>query len=246
MKMYSAIIHKKGIRNAFDEDALTSLVFDTLRFLPDDILHAYLATAENMNGSKLSELLLSPFTKPKIHFWKSFKPEGDWKGDGCIPDSIMIWNDLVIVEESKWESPKSGAGIEDADLRDQLVKEFLVAKRLGEDIKNFVVLYITDDLTMPTEDLKESQDAFAELRKDIPIKEFRSRIYWTNWHNLADILSNRHSDLGHDLYEALGVLGISLPFSGFNFKFEPLDRELLNQNYIIFEFHGRQDREAGR
>jgi len=254
--MFSAIIHKKGIHHAFNEDALTSLVFDTMRFLPPPIICSFLATAKNLKGKQLRKVLSLPQETPEFKFWPPLSA-GEKSEINCIPDLVMYWKNFVIVEESKWESPKSGVGLDEegetvadpkqeADKRkrllDQLAREVLSAEKIAQEYlklpDNFDLLYVTDDLFMPESDVRESLDTLKKYKIDP--KAYEDHIFWTNWHNLTEVLMKNKSGMADDLYQALGILGINLPFTGFNFKFNRLDRGILDQEFMFFESKGGQ------
>lgn len=240
--MFSAIIHKKGIHNAFNEDALTSLVFDALKLLPYELLKEFIEGAKNLDSKKLS-VPEQPFEK--LDFWPGFANQEDWKGSSCCPDLVISWKDFLIVEESKWESPKSGEGTEEDEekeivLNDQLSRELLVAQRQAKEMANperFALLYITNDLSLPQESISKSLSSLKDINKELP----KDHIYWTNWHNLTEILLKNGSEIADNLYQALGVLGINLPFTGFGFlqelsEDEKPDREILKQNFVFYQY----------
>lgn len=246
--MFSAIIKRKAILSAFDEDALTSLVFDTLKYLPQEVLISFLETAKNLHD----EFLKVPKAMPEFDYWPRFIAEPDWEGPACIPELVLTWNDFILVEESKWASGKSGEGLEEDDqagedggsskaarvqasedrvkgkqLYDQLSREVLVAMRLAKQKNhpgNFALLYITDDLFLPEDEIRDSVDCLSCYCQHIVQDSITCRIYWSNWNNLANILLKYKGgieapfqELANILYEALGALGIELPFTGFSF-----------------------------
>jgi len=257
--MFSAIIHKKGIHNAFNEDALTSLVFDTLKILPPQILKEFIMTAKNLDGNPLDwPYKISAEETPKFAFWPAYKKQEFPKiGKNTVPDLKIEWHDYLILEESKWESPKSSEEDEKSaqpkpeaqkkeaedkeEIYDQLSRQLLISRSIAQGKKDFAVLYVTDDFAMPEEDLQATIDALEKKNSEIPTVEFRNRLFWTNWHNLTDVLLKNSGTMADDLYQSLEVLGIRLPFTGFGFlqelkEDEKPNRELLNQDFVFYQY----------
>jgi len=272
--MFSAIIKRRALRDKLDEDALTSLVFDTFKYLPPKYLKKFLEQATNLDKEKLGDVVPIPEETPEFYFWEFYPkeflkfviPEKDLKKvkkERTEPDLVMIWNNLVIVEESKWRSPKSSVDQLEEDeseenekteqdlkeLYDQLAIEFLVAKAIAkkEKFNDYLLLYITDNITFPDKDIK---DTIASIKRLINNeKEIRRRIFWTNWRNAVVVLEgviNNQSELNsfrkmaQDLFNVLKKLNISFPFQGFKFL-EKLNKddflsEELSKSHIIFYF----------
>jgi len=265
--MFSAIIHRKGIHHVFNEDALTSLVFDSLKMLPSEILNKFIESALNLDGKAFEWFSgISKAENPNFDYWHCFsKKDFPEIAISCIPDLIIEWKDFMILEESKWGSGKSSKEEDQStqlldepesmqeDERekaqiDQLAREFLVAKKLAEDKKAFTILFVTDDLAIPREIMEASLEAFKRKNPNASEKEFRKLFYWTSWHNLLVVLLNYKNkiELANNLYQALEVLEINRPFTGFCFlnEFIISDSGLLNHQNIFFRsFTGHKDRD---
>ena len=251
--MFSAIIKKRALKDRLDEDALTSLVFDTFKYLPPKYLKKFLEQATNLDKEKLGDVVPIPEETPEFYFWefypreflKSYLPEENLETIGTEPDLIMLWSNLVIVEESKWGSRKSGEDKMEEDklniqkeneqdlkdFSDQLARELIIAKALSKNHREYFLLYVTNHLVLPEEEIKQTINSIKRFIKDE--KEIRRRIFWTNWRNavviLQEIFNNKEETeifkkMAKDLFEALEKLDIYFPFQGFGFL-EKLDKD---------------------
>ena len=253
--MFSAIIKNRALRDKLDEDALTSLVFDTFKYLPPKYLKKFLKQATNLDKEKLGDVVSIPEETSEFKFWESYFQEDlksslsakDLETTGTEPDLIMLWSNLVIVEESKWISPKSSEDKLEEDeseerekskqnsqkLYDQLARELFISKYIAEreKINEYLLLYITNSLTFPKVEIEQTIDSAKRFIEDE--KEIRRRIFWTNWRNavviLQEIFNNKEETeifkkMAKDLFEALEKLDIYFPFQGFGFL-EKLDKD---------------------
>jgi len=235
--MNIAVAAGKNIKNYVDEDALTACVFGGFKYLPTVYLKEFLGEAQNIRGVRLKNAISISDNLPQFHFWQA-QPPLEWKGPSCEPDLILKWDDLVIVEESKWTSPKSGSGYSEGTvapdeitnnteskyLVDQLTREFHVAKRLSDDErKKYAVLFLTNHAIFPKAEVQQSIDSL-----DAPLREIAEKtIFWINWKSAAKIFNEIKDDsyeqppnrlIAEDILNALKKLeNIDLPFEGFDY-----------------------------
>ena len=204
------------------EDFLTSSVFSSLKYLPKKWLEKFLRSCVNMKGSGFEYHAKSPV----FLFWKWYKLSEAY-GNGAIPDVIILDDNLAVVIECKYTSPKGGSGTDEdgsgvevrrepsrTTLSDQLAREYFVGKKAlvnkqhrvnghTRRIDDFVLVYLTDETFFPSADIEESLDEIERIEPGEHGKA-ASRIFWTNWESLVPILHeiktvNDSSSFEHDL-----------------------------------------------
>lgn len=238
--MLVAAIHGKlPQREVMTEDFLTSAVFSSLRYLGGDVLGRFLRCAITLDGAALS-VADGP---ARFSFWPWLKTDYA-KGSGAEPDVIIAIGGTAFVVEAKNYSGKSGTGFAtgfegDAEeavpievLSDQLAREFSAAQMnlhslfaSGPSVRDFALIFLTRDRTLPTEAMVESIAAIDRMSGP-ERKTARARLYWLSWYRVAGLLkevnstSPAASPQGVISDEMLAFLDRQdlLPFTGFNFS----------------------------
>jgi len=204
---------KLSLKEYHSEDFLTSSVFSALNYLPNEWLKAFLETARNIEGDNFA------FTEENSHFefWPYFK-ELEGLDQGVEPDLLIFAGSHLCIVEAKLHAGKSGVGFEEAaeggeidrsKLRDQLAREYVLGDMLTRNgfrrsgfsstPVSFSVLYITNDVTFPREDVSESVDAIREL--DRFDGGSGGNIYWTSWLELVPVLEKIIQNVSPDSFE---------------------------------------------
>ena len=174
----------------------------------------YLALAEDEDGNQPFKCLssLSNVTEKSIDydFWPRWK-EADCYG--CEPDVVISLkipdgNDLLVLIEAKYSSPKSSEADESHEKpNDQLAKEWdnLIVRPEASN-KSPVLIYLTAHYVHPYEDINDAINEFLEKRPE----GARPVIYWVSWRHLYKICKNTGNPILKDLTLLLDRL---------NFKF---------------------------
>jgi hypothetical protein len=158
------------------EDALTSVVFTRLRYLPPQVLGEWLTTARS--HADLTARAKLRTAEPVIDFWPSIKDT--LRGYGSVePDVVLRFDDEIVVIEAKLWSPKSQTG----DGLDQLARQWRGAiDQYGTHGRVSALIYLTPHLELPTAALTESAEA---LGPDA------SSLWWLSWSSLVPILEQQ-------------------------------------------------------
>lgn len=170
------------------EDALTSVVFGRLRYLPPTVLGEWLATARNHRDSQRA--LASSSDEAFVEFWPTLKDTR--RGQGIVqPDVVIAFgNEIMIVEAKLWSS-KSAAN----DGSDQLAREWrAVTDHHGARARVTALLYVTRHVEPPVNELKESAEA---------LEENGDHLWWLSWSSLAPILE-RQIEVGDRMTKLVG------------------------------------------
>jgi len=174
------------------EDLLTSDIFGCMRYLPaQKVLIPFLRRVRSFYGNALTV----PVKVIKVHY--SFWP---WlKSPGCIPCEPDVVLGLetegrhvhMVLVEAKYYSGLSSEENESVEPNDQLARELdnleaascaTLGWRPQLEIASRAVLFVTRDMGMPRELLRQSLAAYRQKRK----KE--GDIFWASWRFLPSIL----------------------------------------------------------
>jgi len=202
---------KLSVREHISEDFLTSTVFSIFDLISSKWFSQFLNSSTNIHGESLN----IHFSKFKLIFWKSFSDPF-----GVEPDVIILLDKLLIILEAKFYSGKSGVGTSEDDsfLYDQLAREYMLGNHLVRSktvldetfssFMDFKLLYITKDVSFPTNDIEESIKILKKY--NIETKDSSKKIFWTNWQSIYKIFSNAPENELKS-YEKK-ILGQILPF----------------------------------
>jgi hypothetical protein len=238
---------KLSVHEDNSEDFLTSCVFSVLDLLPKKWLKEYLEKAINIHGEKL---YFNDYS-PEIHFWKRYKLLEFNRG--IEPDLLIFSDKSVYIIEAKFYSGKSGIGfVEDLEenyskdnLVDQLSLEFFLGKTIvrneKSNFKDFNLIYLTKDPSIPYSDINESIAAIKifEKQKDSDVSH---KIFWLNWQCLLPILRKiiqfdneniTNKKLSKQLYKFLEKRNL-VPFEGFDFIIEGKYNIMIEKNDFHF------------
>lgn len=171
-------------------DLLTSNVFGLLQYAPPDVaLLPWFAMAANpLDGQKLADWLPPGTTLEQCKFWPTLSAHGCTP---CEPDVSLILKRpdgqrLWLLVEAKYRSDKSSfASDAETPPHDQLAREYDNLSYLApsRDITRFAVLFVTADITCPTEELQASADELSAKRQRTP------DLFWLSWRTLPEILA---------------------------------------------------------
>ena len=188
------------------EDTLTDAVFSALRYLPREVLRAWL-------GEVLPERCIPGLTDDALdsatfEFWPTLP-------GGCEPDVVITVGSLLIVIEAKYRSPFGGDGE-----RPQLVVEWkqalLRAKRAR--LEGPVVIAVTAHATVP----KEIADAVEQIEPDGELTAEES-VRWCNWQAIAKAIEENQSNewapgldaVVEDVFELMTKRKVRYMYEGF-------------------------------
>ena len=168
------------------EDALTSVVFGSLRYLDSSVLWEWLQHATNVQGEKLGG---PSFAAAKIVFWPgyadTFRKVGTVEPDVVIDDGVQS----VVIEAKLW-SGKSPSLTETTEGNyapaDQLAREWHAAFHAPKERglrSPRALIYLTKHLSLPREELQASLNALKE--RGIP----NAPLFWLSWNALELPLS---------------------------------------------------------
>lgn len=181
------------------EDLLTSNIFGSFKYVPpEEGLVPFLARAVQVDGRRPLEDLSSVKSCNYI-FWPNYVTI-DQKG--CEPDLLITIDDssigrLFIMIEAKYRSPKSSFPSVDAELTDQLAKEWDVLQNIAGNRGQAFLVFATADYTIPQAAIEESQLELKQKRGE------RGNIIWLSWRELPSILVNTGHPILEDLYHLL-------------------------------------------
>lgn len=205
------------------EDILTSNVFGLLKYLPpEEGLLPYLAQAETLDEQRPFADLAIPGTKVKYEFWPWHSEAGCV---GCEPDVelTITWpsgKKALVFVEAKYLSGKSSEEDDESTEdkkpaqpeppKDQLAKEWQnLVSRAGENIEP-VLVYLTADVAMPCQDLKDSRTAFKAKCRGAT-RPFNCA--WLSWRHLHSVATGSRHEAMVDMNRMLQRLNL-LFFSG--------------------------------
>jgi|GEM_PF-1990604 len=195
---------KLSLKELYSEDFLTSSVFSVFRYLDEKWIQKYINQAINIRGEKLSLKL----SNPGYNFWPFFRTIKRIKG-GVEPDVIIYSENVAIIIEAKNFSGKSGVGVFEEDvtedlgmvdskkIADQLGREYFIGKNsilkstyvLDENpftIDNFVLIFLTRHTTFPKDEIEESIDAIIKISPKEKM-DAEQKIFWLNWQKAMPI-----------------------------------------------------------
>ncbi len=199
--MLAAQLHNKLTRNEEDlEDLLTSNVFGSIKYVPQEYgLIPLLSAAEGLND-KNPFIYLPPISNIEYDFWQRLKEENCY---ACEPDVLIhiehtTGTQTTILVEAKFKSGKSSEADDGDKPNDQLAREWdnLIAYTTKKK-SNPYLLYITADFGHPMEDIEASKSDYFRTRG----KEME--IFWLSWRKLPTIFHNSKYDILKDLVEVL-------------------------------------------
>jgi hypothetical protein len=177
------------------EDVLTSSVFGMLRYLPDDVLLAFLANAITVEGQRFR---VDPrVSGVDLHFWPQLR--GWTREPDVIVDLRREDRRLVqrVIVEAKYRSGKSqkeedvAHEAEDRAISDQLADIVRLAYRnhasgaVAADLPP-VVIYLTAHHVMPAAELRESVMAATPV-----LRGEAEAICWLGWSRCDAIIRSR-------------------------------------------------------
>jgi len=225
--MIQAALQGKSFGTEYSEDMLTSTVFGTLRYLPLDsalipfIEEAFLYDEVRTPFWKVLNkdgIQLRCYEKVEYIFWTRHSTFGE-------PDLILLFTDhvhgeedLLLVVEAKFKSPKSGVGEFDQLMRyhraiTEQIEDFSHIEVANFRGKKGYMIYLTE--SEASDEIKDSMERIKKIDKD-SIKG----IFHLRWHQLHKILSNRlesnssmESLIANDIIQYLERLGLR-EFSG--------------------------------
>jgi hypothetical protein len=181
------------------EDLLTSNVFGSFKYVPpEEGLVPFLARAVQVDGRRpLADLSL--VKSCNYNFWPNYVTI-DQKG--CEPDLLITIDDssigrLFIMIEAKYRSPKSSFPSADAELTDQLAKEWDVLQSIAGNQGRAFLIFVTADYTIPRASIEESQLELEQKRGK------RGNIIWVSWREVPPILLNTRHPILRDLYHLM-------------------------------------------
>ncbi len=196
---------KLTMQEEVSEDFLTSSVFSVLRLLGADALGRFLGKAVNFSDEH--RLSLNPEEEAYLFWpWVSTEPKF---GHGAEPDLLIFSGDLVVVVEAKNYAEKSGVGFSSFDgdrvLVDQLAREYFVGSEelitRSWDVegrvfspREFLLVYLTRDLVMPTTELETSVRCVREVCPD-EAEGAKRRLYWLRWKDVTSVLEDARDRL---------------------------------------------------
>jgi hypothetical protein len=174
------------------EDLLTSDVFGCMRYLPaQKLLIPFLQTARSFHGNTLTTI--DTIIKVHYSFWPWLKLPGRIP---CEPDIVLGLETKerevhLILVEAKYYSGLSSEEDERTEPNDQLARELdnlnaVSCVALGWEprleIASRAVLFVTQDMGMPRELLRQSLAEYSQKRKK------KGDIFWASWRFLPSIL----------------------------------------------------------
>jgi hypothetical protein len=169
------------------EDALTSVVFGLLRYLPSRIVVRWLESAVPWNPAARRKF--PSLSEPSlIEFWPRW--DDILRGAGQVePDVVLTFGSSLVIVEAKLGSRKGGAGAaaDDDWSADQLARQWLGARydceRKSRAERPVAQVYLTADLRPPADELDESAEVLTRAgAREAPL-------YWLNWCRLEPALS---------------------------------------------------------
>jgi hypothetical protein len=186
------------------EDLLTSEVFSALELLGYPVLRRWLSGAiAPLTECRQTFSMYLPESEPpqlSVLYWP-WIPSSHEQVDGCEPDVVIQVRDCLVIVEMKYKSAKSGAGISEEEvlpgrrdliLADQLGREWFAGKAVCDravilpgisEVKNWIVLYVTQGYSAPIAELQESATSICRIMR-ISQDEVAGKLYWTNYQAL--------------------------------------------------------------
>jgi len=158
------------------EDILTSNCIGLLSLLPPNHLISFLSRAVNLEGKKLD---LSSFNEiEKLDFWPYLSNVGE-PDVLCILKSCFTNQRCILIIECKHGAGKSGYGVGENKINDQLSKYYIAAtKNFSHESKKIFVIYLTHHRCMPKDEIMESISIVGGKSSNL--------FYWLSWFHLYE------------------------------------------------------------
>jgi hypothetical protein len=200
------------------EDALTSVAFGRLRYLPAGVLTEWLESARDVRGRRLALPRVERLDDDAITLWPYWADTYMGAG-GVIPDAYVRIGDVAVVIETKlWSGKSSHEDDTPAHASgDQLAREWRAAVDAGApvNVRPIALVYVTATDSLPRGELEASER--ASLAKGLP-----PAFFWTSWSDLARVLlplresADMAAVVARDLFAYLdAALGFgATPFAG--------------------------------
>lgn len=201
------------------EDALTSVVFGLLRYLPSSILARWLQSAVPWNAA--ARRGFPRITAPTdLEFWPRW--DDVLAGAGQVePDAVLTFDSGLIIVEAKLGSRKGGAGAAaNGDWSaDQLARQWVAGRhhceRKSRAEHPAAQVYLTADLRPPADELNESVQVLAKAG------ESEAPLFWLSWSGLqlamsVEPLDGTTANICEDLLAYMREAGV-LRFDGWSF-----------------------------
>lgn len=212
--------NKLSMSELNSEDYLTSCVFSYFNYIEDNWIEKFLNLFVNSNGENLNITI----KESEFEFWQFYKNDSVY-GGGAEPDVIIYSGEIAFIIEVKNHSQKSGKGIVDGNLHDQLAREFFIGREKmlkKKGIKKFFILYLTRHITFPKSDIEETISSIIEVDNSELLCE--NKLYWLSWKEIFPLLkeikninkSPLHYKMTSELLKFLKRRNLD-SFSGFEF-----------------------------
>jgi hypothetical protein len=226
--MLSALLHGKLSRSQENmEDILTSIVFDSLRYLPpENGILPFLANATTPDGLKPFAGRALVGVSVEYKFWPGYSQP---HCNGCEPDVelLITWptgETTLLFIEAKYHSGKSSKESDDivdgeaqqpAPPIDQLAREWqnLVSLATERNTEPLLV-YLTGHVGCPQADIRGSQQVF---KRKCPKALRKFNCVWLSWRHLHALTGDSSSESMKELKQLLERLNLQF-FSGIRFQ----------------------------
>jgi hypothetical protein len=195
------------------EDLLTSNTFGLMKYMsPEAALLPFLRQAQSpFHVPPLDSVLTGVQSVEKYLFWPTISYPDCFS---CEPDVELIFRHTDghrtgLLIEAKYRSGKSSLPC-DTDVRpfDQLARELDNLRALAEDegLSSIAVIYVTNNVVCPEEDLYTSATEYREKRGAVPY------LYWLSWRILTGLLEDvpqPFAEMAGDLRQLLLEKGLT-------------------------------------
>jgi len=233
----------KEAKSVYLEDILTSDIFGIMNYVPyEDLLKPFLEKVKSTN--KFFELSI-PSDAPKyFHFWKSYLWPDDLpylKRQSIEPDVVIEWDDLLIFIEAKFVSPTDP---------EELLREYLVACYKAQEKKDFYLLLIDKNLSVPV--VNEPASGNKVSIKEYLIHRFKqlalsdkygssrinSAFIWSNWQTVyklidwrLDYFNRMDESINYPIHRIMTDLLVLMEKKNLR-PFQELDLKTLSERHI--------------